>query len=315
MWFMPAEPAPADPGREDDLAWLDRDPATAEERAAWLDRVCEADEPPEPEEYEDFDPLTPEELAEVRQAAADDLLAVTAATTGRRGPGQPGSARVFPGESSSPAAGFGPGMPLDVLPGGPQLAVAADAAAVDDGFAGVSDAELIGVVCAWDRVEAHAAARKLAAIAELGRRNPSAEDAEFAADQLAYALGDSRGRAETLLGLADYLETRLPGTRAALLDGTISRYKAELIVGATQLLDPAEARAAEQEVLDRAAGLTPGGLRAAIARAVIKVAPEKARERREQAAKDARVERWMEDSGNASLMGRELPPDEVLVHQ
>jgi hypothetical protein len=153
MWFMPAEPVPADPGREDDLAWLDRDPMTAEEREAWLDRVCEHDEPPEPEEYEGFDPLTPEELAEVRQAAADDLLAVRAATAGRRGPRQPGSARLFPGESSSPAAGFGPGMPLDVLPGCAQLAVAADAAdaaACDDGFAGVSEGELVGLLCAWD---------------------------------------------------------------------------------------------------------------------------------------------------------------------
>ena len=105
---MPAEPVPADPGRDDDLAWLDRDPMTAHEREEWLDRVAEHDEPPEPEEYEDVDPLTPEELAEVRQAASDDLLAVAAATTGRRGPGQPGSARIFPGESSSRAAGFGP---------------------------------------------------------------------------------------------------------------------------------------------------------------------------------------------------------------
>ena len=53
---MPQQPVPADPGPEEDLAWLDRDPATAEERAAWLNRVCEHDEPPEPEEYEDFDP-------------------------------------------------------------------------------------------------------------------------------------------------------------------------------------------------------------------------------------------------------------------
>ena len=283
------------------------------------------DEPPEPEEYEDFAPLTPEELAEVRRAAADDLLAVEAATTGRRGPGQPGSARIFPGESSSPAAGFGPGMPLDVLPGCASLAVAADAAAGDDGFAGVSDAELIGVLCAWDRVEAHAAARKLAAAAELIRRNPrpGCEPEgparmpetwdEYAADQLAHALAESRGRAGCLLDLAQTLQTRLPGTMAALLDGTITRFKAELITGATALLDPAEARAAEQEVLDRAARLTPGGLRAAIARAVIEVAPEKARERRETAAKNARVERWAEDSGNAALMGCELPPDEVLA--
>jgi hypothetical protein len=79
------------------------------------------------------------------------------------------------------------------------------------------------------------------------------------------------------------------------------------------VLDPAEARAAEAMVLDRAGRLTPAGLRAAIARAVMQVAPEKARKRREQAAKDARVQRWAEDSGNAALMGRELPPAEVLA--
>ena len=165
---MPPEPAPADPGWDDDPAWSRPDPMTAEELEASLDRLCELDEPPQ-EEYEDLDPFTAEELAEIQEAAADELLAVEAATTGRRGPGQPGSARVFPGESASPAAGFGPGMALDVLPGCPGLAVAAEAAVGDDGFGGVSEAELIGVVCAWDRVEAHAAARKLAAIAELIR--------------------------------------------------------------------------------------------------------------------------------------------------
>jgi Domain of unknown function (DUF222) len=322
---MPQQPDPADPGRDEDLAWLDRDPMTAEEREAWLDWLCEHDDDPldVPQEYWDpescapppgQDELTAGELAGIREAAADELLAVTAATTGRRGPGQPGSARIFPGESSSRAAGFGPGMPLDVLPGGAGLAVAADAAAgVDGRFAEVSDAELIGIVCAWDRVEAHAAARKLAAIAEVARRNPDPEDAEFAADQLACALADSRGHAGSLLDLAQSLETRLPGTKAALLDGTICRYKAETIAGATALLDPDETRAAEAKVLDRAGRLTPGGLRAAIARAVMEVAPDKARKRREQAAKDARVERWAEDSGNAALMGCELPPDEVLA--
>ena len=205
-------------------------------------------------------------------------------------------------------------MPLDVLPGCAALAVAADAAAGEDGgFAGVSEAELVGVVCAWDRVEAHAAARKLAAIAELARRNPAPEDREFTADQVAYALAESRGRAGHPDRPGPDPETRLPGTAAALDDGTITRYKAEIIARATALLDDAEARAAEQKVLDRAARLTPGGLRAAIAAAVMDVAPEKAKERREAAAKDARVERWAEDSGNAALMGCELPPDEVLA--
>ena len=252
---MPASPASADPGWDDDLAWLDRDPMTAAERQASLDRLCEQDEGyrEEEDEYGDVEPFTEEELAEIREAAADELLAVEAATTGRRGPGQPGSARVFPGESASPAAAFGPGMIFDVLPGCAQLAVAADAAAEDDRFAGVSEAELIGVVCAWDRVEAHAAARKLAAVAELDRRNPGPEDAEFTADQVANALGESRFRADELLGTAGHLDTHLPGTRAALRDGTVSLGKARLIATATGLLD------ADRGPRRRGRGAGPGG--------------------------------------------------------
>jgi hypothetical protein len=220
---------------------------------------------------------------------------------------------VFPGESASPAAAFGPGLPLDVLPGCAQLAVSADAAADEDRFDGVAEGELVGLLCAWDRVEAHAAARKLAVVAELDRRNPSPEDAEFTADEIANALGESRVRADELTGTAGRLDTHLPGTRAALYDGTLSLGKARIIVTATAQLDETEARAAENEVLDRAGRLTPGGLRAAIARAAMEVAPKKAKKRRETGAKFARVERWAEDSGNAALMGRELPPDEVLA--
>jgi hypothetical protein len=59
-------------------------------------------------------------------------------------------------------------MALDTAPGCPELAVFADAAG-DDAYADVADHELIGLLCAWDRVEAHAVARKLAAVAELIR--------------------------------------------------------------------------------------------------------------------------------------------------
>jgi len=111
---MPPEPVPADPGWDDDAAWTRPDPMTSAELEAHLDWLCEHDDDPfdAPEEYWDpeasapppgRDELTAEELAEVRRAARDDLLAVKAATTGRRGPGQPGSARVFPGESASRA--------------------------------------------------------------------------------------------------------------------------------------------------------------------------------------------------------------------
>jgi len=227
---MPPEPVPADPGPDHEPAWPARDPMTAEEREAWLDHLCQAGDPPEEEDEQDWDaePLTAEELAEVRAASADEMLAAGAAMTGRRGPGMAGSARIFPGQSASPAASFGPGMVLDVMPGSAGLALAADAAAGDgDQFRGVSDAELLGVVCAWDRVEAHAAARKLAAIAEVYRRRPEPgcethgparmpiACEEFAAAELAAALGESRARAEDLLGCAWELETRLPGTAAA----------------------------------------------------------------------------------------------------
>ena len=337
---MPSVPAPADPGWDGDPAWGDRDPVSPEKQRAWLDWLCEQDDDPRDDPQDDWDPesgapqpgqdeLTVEELAEAREAAADEMLALEAASTGRRGPGMAGSARVFPGESASRAAGFGAGMAWDVMPGCAQLAVAADAAVSDgggpgDSFAGVADQELVGLVCAWDRVEAHAAARKLAAVAEVFRRNP--EDGfepepgqmpavvhEFTRDQLALALGESRAAVDWLLTVAWHLATRLGGTLDALRDGTITRPKAEIIVRVTQHLDDEEAGAAEAKVLGRAGRLTPGGLRSAVARAVIEVAPEKARQRRQTAARFARVERWAEDSGNAALMGRELPPDEVLA--
>ena len=312
---------------------------TAAEREAWLDRLCAQDDDPSDAAEEYWDPescapppgqdeLTGQELAGVRAAAADEMLALDAASTGRRGPGQAGSARVFPGESASRAAGFGAGMAWDVTPGCAQLAVAADAAAAGggpgDSFGGVTDQELVGLVCAWDRVEAHAAARKLVAVAEVFRRNP--EDGfepgpgqmpgvvhEFTRDQLALALGESRAAADWLLTVAWHLATRLGGTLDALAGGIITRPKAELIVRLTVYLDDGEARAVEATILDRAGRLTPGGLRSALARAVMEAAPGKARERRETAARFARVERWAEDSGNAALMGRELPPDAVLA--
>src|SRR2546421_335670 len=167
----------------------------------------------------------------------------------------------------------------------------------------------------------------------MGRRGPgmpgSAEPlaGEYSGPGGAFATGQALDVAPggpVLLGHADWAagdddrfggvsDDKLPGTMALFRVGVISRYKAQVISHATQLLDPAEARAAEAMVLDRAGRLTPGALRAAIARAVMKIVPEKARKRREKAAKSAEVQWWAEFSGNAALMGRELPPAEVLA--
>ncbi len=116
-----------------------------------------------------------------------------------------------------------------------------------------------------------------------------------------------------MLSLGYELAVSLPGTRAAFGSGVLGRRKAVIIAAATRLLDPAEARAAEAMVLDRAGALTPPALRAAITRAVMDVAPDKATKRREHEAEKTRVERWAEASGNAGLAGRELPPAQVLA--
>ena len=323
------------------------------ERPEWELAALAEDEPPPEDEDPWGSDLDPEDLAlwlddgrmaafyaEAAQVTADavaarektDRLGLTgamgavAATGGRRGPGMPGSARMFPGEYISRASGFAGGMPLDTAPGCVSLGLfAEEAAGDDDSCAGASDDELLGVICGWDRVQAHAAARKHAAVAEFIRRRaaagcglegpgrmPAVWD-EFAPVELAAVLGESRWAADGLLEVADALEARLPGTRAAFRAGIISEAKAGIIARATAVLDPEEARAAEALVLGRAGKLTPPALAAAIARAVMQVAPDKARKRREQAAREARLERWAEASGNAGLAGRELPPAQVLA--
>ena len=309
---MPQGPAPAGSGRDEDPAREPREPArtpdpmTEEDWQAWCDWQADQDEPPDPDEEEpdpdglpgpweyDLDAIiadcrrvTAEEAALCARAARLGLSGGQPVGLGRRGPGQPGSARRAAGEYLSRAAGFAAGMLLDTMPGCNALAgFAAEAAGDDDRYDGARDDEVAGAIAAWDRIEAHASARKHAAVAEFIRRRPEpgcspegpaampAGWDEFTVTELASVLAESRGAAEGLLDLAHVLEVKLPGTRAAFRDGTLRESKVEIIARATTVLDPAEARAAEALVLGRAGRLTPGGLRAAIARAVMEVAPE-----------------------------------------
>ena len=298
---------PGDPLADQAAGWR-RLPAGAD----WMDEDLWAarpvgEEPPDPDRYIDpEDPPLPGEagldaiLAGCREITADQaraaalaaaagtagaLAAAAARAAGRRGPQMPGSACV-PGEYLGPAGGFASGLPLDTMPGGLVLmGLAGGAAGEDDSYPGASDDELVGVICAWDRVQSHASARKHAAAAELIRRRPApgcvlegparmpAGWEEFTGDELAPALAQSAWAAAAVLELSWDLAVKLPGTAAAFRAGVIQENKARIIAAATQLLDPGEARAAEALVLGRAGTLTPGGLRAAIARAVLQVAP------------------------------------------
>jgi Domain of unknown function (DUF222) len=342
---MHQQPVPPDPGENDRPGpvppwpdWMD-DPAYLALRAADEDSGDPDVEDPGDDPPPEVDPgelaaeaerITAEEAREAALLAGAGLTAAmaadAAAAAGRRGPGMPGSAESFPGVYASRASGFASGKPLDVAPGCLTLGqFAEEAAGEDDRYPGASDDELAGVVCAWDRVEAYAGSRKHAAVAELLRRRP-ARDAvvqgpaqlpeacdEFVVQELAAVLGESRAAAGDIVSLAQELEVGLPGTKAAFRSGVLSQRKAAIIASAAAVLDPAEARAAEAMVLGRAGTLTPPGLRAAIARAVMDVAPGKAKKRREHEAEKTRVERWAEASGNAGLAGRELPPAQVLA--
>ena len=274
---MPQGPAPTGPGRDEDPAQPPRelgdpipgpDPITDEEWLAWCDATADQDEPGGPDEDEpDPDGLPghweynlDEIVAECRQISAEEAAAAARALRlgmpaglfvglERRGPGQPGSARRSPGEHLSRAAGFATGMCLDTMPGCNALAgFAAEAAGEDDRYEGASDDEIAGALCAWDRVEAHASARKHAAVAELIRRRPEPGCAlegqarmpvawdEFTADELRQILADSRGQAEDILALA-------------LLGGQAAGYQ-----GGVPGRDPAGKQGSDHRRRDRSTG-------------------------------------------------------------
>ena len=245
--------------RED---WL-----TEDEWVAWLSRI-EPEEWAAPGEDPDDNPGDPPDPgpAKPRAAAARESRLpkgiVRPSKGGRRGPGQPGSARRIPGASPGPAGAFAAGHLLDAAPGGAALhGLAEYAAGADDRFPGSSDDELTGIICALDRAEAAAAALKHAAVAELIRRRPgpAAEPAlagagaweEFAGTELSWALAETRWAADTMLDLAQTLAGKLPGTYAAFRAGVLRQSKVEIIARAVAALDPAEAEAAEAKVLDR----------------------------------------------------------------
>jgi hypothetical protein len=244
---------------------------------------------------------------------------------GPRGPGLPGSAELVPGVSGGPAGGFGAGQCLDAAPGSAILHGFTETAVDSARLGQASEDEIIGLITAADRAETTACYLKHAAAAELIRRRPAPGCTlqgparmpeaylDSAGDEVKWALAEARRAADGVLSLAHDLEVKLPATRAMFRDGHLRHSKVQIIARATALLDAEEARQAEALVLGRARVLSPAALQRAIALAVAQVNPAKAKKRREHAARDARVERWREDSGNAGLAGRELPPAQMLA--
>jgi hypothetical protein len=189
--------------------------------------------------------------------------------------------------------------PLSERTPGPALAAALD----ELDLATMSQHDLVEAMIACQRQVASEEARLLTVLAEFARRrpctfNPDDPDgrqrlepkvSEFAADEVAAALGMWRVTAAHRLLLAVSLAERLPRTLEALRLGRLDGYKAKVIADETEMLSPAAATAVEAHVLVRVGDQAPSALRAACRRAAISADPVAADRRHEAARKQRQV--------------------------
>jgi len=220
---------------------------------------------------------------------------------------------------------FAPDRPADVMPPGPVLAALTEGAAGNPGR--LTDNQLFGAMSAARRLAARAEFLELAVLAEFTRRResqyeadkarnvrPGRRDGEFAADELGMELVTSPGAARTRMDLATHLATRLPATRAGLAAGLIDGYRARLIWHYTQILADADAATADAILADAAPTLRYDQLARKALALAMKLDPEAVKRGKDEArAERQRVEAAREDSGNASLSGRELAVEDVLA--
>jgi len=133
------------------------------------------------------------------------------------------------------------------------------------------------------------------------------------ADQLAFEFSLSW---QSVAGQIDYacqVAARLPKTFAALAAGLIHPIHVRIIEDETRPLSAQDAARADEKLAEAAQSKSFGQLRYAAHRLVLKLDPAAAARRKEEAKRDAQVRRFREDSGNAGMVARELPPDEVLA--
>ena len=219
-------------------------------------------------------------------------------------------------------AEFTPGGTADLMGPGPVLAALVHAAVGRDGagLAGLPDDELLRVIRAARRMESRAVWTHLAAVREFAARRTAPAGpvsrcgfTEFAAEELAWEVNLTVQAAEDQMAYACAVAGRLPRTFAALAAGQIHPVHVLIIDNETALLSPQDAARADEVLAQAAQSKTFGQLRRTAHRLVLKLDPDSARRKKEAAKKDAHVRRFREDSGNAGMVAREMPPDEILA--
>jgi hypothetical protein len=232
---------------------------------------------------------------------------------GRGGPGVPDViAAGFSHRQGGSGTGFEAGGPLDVMLPGAQLG--AQVARARGDLRALNDDALIGMLAANRRQLSWHQQTEYELIAELDRRRarPDGAEGEHVDAELAAALTETPRSAQALLEYARQLE-RLAPTAALLAAGVLDPRRAQVIARHLESLSDKDAAAVQDAVLPRAGDMTSGRLGDVLKTAIRTIDPEAARKRREKARQDARVECWGEDSGTASLAGRNLPPAQTIA--
>ena len=217
-------------------------------------------------------------------------------------------------------SGDGPAAP----PPGPGLA--ALLAMAVGALGELDERQLLGAGSAARRLQAHAQYLEIMAVAEFARRRAGqleasrargdrvrSRDAEYPAEELGFEMTATAYSAGLLLDMAANIAGRLPSTLAAMAAGVIDRDRARVISNATARLPDDLAAEADKVLADAAGGLRLADLHAKAARLEARLDPDGVRRRRDEARRDRRVELRREESGAASLAGRELDPAEAMA--
>jgi len=136
---------------------------------------------------------------------------------------------------------------------------------------------------------------------------------EFAAEALAPDLHLTWQTTADQITYACTIAARLPVTFAALRAGKIHPVHLRIAEDETAYLAEKFLAEADEKLAAAAQSKTFGEFRYYAHRVVLKLDPDSALRRKNEARKDAHVRPFREASGNAGMSARELPPDEVLA--
>jgi Domain of unknown function (DUF222) len=212
----------------------------------------------------------------------------------------------------------------EVPPPGPVLAGLLGEAVASLGE--LDERQLLGAGSAARRLKAYAEYMEVMAVAEFARRcaekleaskargdRVRSRDGEYPAEELGFEMTATAYSAGLLLDMAENIVGRLPSTLAAMAAGTIDRDRARVISNATLHLPDDLAAEADKVLAEAAPELRLADLHKKAARLEARLDPEGVQKRKDEARHDRRVELRREDSGAASLAGRELDPAEALA--